>query len=580
MLIARSRSHQFDLARHARANAVGSRRPRGNAPRRRARRLALARVRRPRGPRADHRARGVARYSRLGGRNRFDVDAVVDAAEKLPDAHDLAPPAAVARRPDRQGHDKPVEPDRTARGGSEGEPEAKLELRSANFVNIQVPTPMAAGSTLQFRTPDGKLMQVVAPTFMPAGAQLRVPLPDQQPPPLERAAIEARETHRENPAPPVAAAAVASASSAPPSETALTGEQTFTLSVIVIGSIALMVSVLARRLLALGRAPRRHHLRVTAVALLLALNGSLIAVDGRRASCGCASSPTPCSRTSRCSPPRPSRTPRAVARGDRAASPRSRPACATVRARQPRARLATARASSAPRALGATALSLMRARGSSPAATARELPEHTEAETTLATLGASSSSSSPHPEAPPRARARSVSRGRSRASLSVAARRLRRQGRRAGNCVGSSVRVEPRLTRSSRARLSRHVAGPHLAQGHAAERRAWRSLRGRLNQDRGGARGVAAARPCAAGPCSSSPPTREDGSMIECTGMSDAALAHELKQTVHQSGRIITVEPLGRPARSGARARPDGRGTVNAAARNAETAAHASELAT
>ena len=35
--------------------------------------------------------------------------------------------------------------------------------------------------------------------------------------------------------------------------------------------------------------------------------------------------------------------------------------------------------------------------------------------------------------------------------------------------------------------------------------------------------------------------TREDGSMIECTGMSDAALAHELKQTVHQSGRIITV---------------------------------------
>ena len=28
------------------------------------------------------------RYSRLGGRNRFDVDAVVDAAEKLPDAHE------------------------------------------------------------------------------------------------------------------------------------------------------------------------------------------------------------------------------------------------------------------------------------------------------------------------------------------------------------------------------------------------------------------------------------------------------------------------------------------------------------
>merc|ERR1712185_539061 len=79
------------------------------------------------------------RYSRLGGRNRFDVDAVVDAAEKLPDAHDLAPPAAVARRPDPQGHDKPVESDRTARGGSEGEPEAKQPLRSANFVNIQVP---------------------------------------------------------------------------------------------------------------------------------------------------------------------------------------------------------------------------------------------------------------------------------------------------------------------------------------------------------------------------------------------------------------------------------------------------------
>ena len=44
--------------------------------------------------------------------------------------------------------------------------------------------------------------------------------------------------------------------------------------------------------------------------------------------------------------------------------------------------------------------------------------------------------------------------------------------------------------------------------------------------------------------------TREDGSMIECTGMSDAALVHELKQTVHQSGRIITVEavtPTGNP---------------------------------
>ena len=39
--------------------------------------------------------------------------------------------------------------------------------------------------------------------------------------------------------------------------------------------------------------------------------------------------------------------------------------------------------------------------------------------------------------------------------------------------------------------------------------------------------------------------TREDGSMIECTGMSDAALAHELKQTVHQSGRIITVVAAG-----------------------------------
>ena len=39
--------------------------------------------------------------------------------------------------------------------------------------------------------------------------------------------------------------------------------------------------------------------------------------------------------------------------------------------------------------------------------------------------------------------------------------------------------------------------------------------------------------------------TREDGSMIECTGMSDAALAHELKQTVHQSGRIITVVVAG-----------------------------------
>ena len=33
--------------------------------------------------------------------------------------------------------------------------------------------------------------------------------------------------------------------------------------------------------------------------------------------------------------------------------------------------------------------------------------------------------------------------------------------------------------------------------------------------------------------------------MIECTGMSDAALAHELKQTVHQSGRIITVVAAG-----------------------------------
>ena len=42
--------------------------------------------------------------------------------------------------------------------------------------------------------------------------------------------------------------------------------------------------------------------------------------------------------------------------------------------------------------------------------------------------------------------------------------------------------------------------------------------------------------------------TREDGSMIECTGMSDAALAHELKQTVHQSGRIITVVVAGAPA--------------------------------
>ena len=44
--------------------------------------------------------------------------------------------------------------------------------------------------------------------------------------------------------------------------------------------------------------------------------------------------------------------------------------------------------------------------------------------------------------------------------------------------------------------------------------------------------------------------TREDGSMIECTGMSAPALAHELKQTVHQSGRIITVEavtPTGNP---------------------------------
>ena len=39
--------------------------------------------------------------------------------------------------------------------------------------------------------------------------------------------------------------------------------------------------------------------------------------------------------------------------------------------------------------------------------------------------------------------------------------------------------------------------------------------------------------------------TREDGSMIECTGMSDAALAHELNQTVHQSGRIITVVAAG-----------------------------------
>ena len=39
--------------------------------------------------------------------------------------------------------------------------------------------------------------------------------------------------------------------------------------------------------------------------------------------------------------------------------------------------------------------------------------------------------------------------------------------------------------------------------------------------------------------------TREDGSMIECTGMSGAALAHELKQTVHQSGRIITVVVAG-----------------------------------
>ena len=36
--------------------------------------------------------------------------------------------------------------------------------------------------------------------------------------------------------------------------------------------------------------------------------------------------------------------------------------------------------------------------------------------------------------------------------------------------------------------------------------------------------------------------------MIECTGMSDAALAHELKQTVHQSGRIITVVVAGAPA--------------------------------
>ena len=42
--------------------------------------------------------------------------------------------------------------------------------------------------------------------------------------------------------------------------------------------------------------------------------------------------------------------------------------------------------------------------------------------------------------------------------------------------------------------------------------------------------------------------TREDGSMIECTGMSDAALAHELKQTAHQSGRIITVVVAGAPA--------------------------------
>ena len=42
--------------------------------------------------------------------------------------------------------------------------------------------------------------------------------------------------------------------------------------------------------------------------------------------------------------------------------------------------------------------------------------------------------------------------------------------------------------------------------------------------------------------------TREDGSMIECTGMSDATLAHEVEQTVHQSGRIITVVVAGAPA--------------------------------
>ena len=42
--------------------------------------------------------------------------------------------------------------------------------------------------------------------------------------------------------------------------------------------------------------------------------------------------------------------------------------------------------------------------------------------------------------------------------------------------------------------------------------------------------------------------TREDGSMIECTGMSDATLAHEVEQTVHQSGRIFTVVVAGAPA--------------------------------
>ena len=44
--------------------------------------------------------------------------------------------------------------------------------------------------------------------------------------------------------------------------------------------------------------------------------------------------------------------------------------------------------------------------------------------------------------------------------------------------------------------------------------------------------------------------TREDGSMIECTGMSDAALAHEVEQTVHQSGRIFTVVAAAAPAAS------------------------------